>query len=77
MAIEFPEAYTIASQMKTSLVGRRFARVEIRPSAANVIKWGFSNLDKVDIAGEEISGVLSGMDGLVFCKRYPEALRIS
>ncbi len=58
MAIEFPEAYTIASQMKTSLVGRRFARVEIRPSAANVIKWGFSNLDKVDIAGEEISGVL-------------------
>jgi formamidopyrimidine-DNA glycosylase len=58
MAIEFPEASTIASQMKDRLLGRTFARVEIRPSAANVIKWGFSNLDKVDIVGKEITGIL-------------------
>jgi len=58
MAIEFPEAYTIASQMKDRILGRTFTRVEIKPSASNVIKWGFSNLDQVDISGKKITGVL-------------------
>lgn len=57
MAIEFPEAATISSQMKSCLPGRKFARVEIKPTAANVIKWGFSNLDKVDISGEQIEDI--------------------
>jgi formamidopyrimidine-DNA glycosylase len=58
MAIEFPEAFTITSQMKTCLLGRTFSRVDIRPSAETVIKWGFSNLDKVDINGRLITDIL-------------------
>lgn len=54
MAIEFPEAYTIYEQMKTVLLGRTIQRVEISNPKSSVFRWGFSNLDKVDIQGEQI-----------------------
>jgi formamidopyrimidine-DNA glycosylase len=57
LAIEFPEAFTICEQMKTVLPGRTIHRVEIADPNSSVFRWGFSNLDKVDIQGERINQI--------------------
>ncbi len=54
MAIEFPEAMKIAAQMSEILPGRVIERIEMSDTSASVFKWGFVNLDKIDISGSRI-----------------------
>lgn len=57
MAIEYPESTIIAGQMRQVLPGRTLARVDIRDAASTVFRWGFSNLDQVNIVGERITRI--------------------
>ena len=57
MSLEFPEMYHISRQMNETIVGKHISKVSITNPKAKIFEWKFSNLDKVDIAGEPISAV--------------------
>ncbi len=57
MAIEYPEAVVISSQMRQVLPGRSVVEVIIPNLKSTAFRWGFSNLDKVNISGETIRGI--------------------
>jgi formamidopyrimidine-DNA glycosylase len=65
MAIEYPEALKIAEQMSTTILGRRIVEVSIRDLTATAFRWGFSNLDKVDVADHIIESVTHHGDSMV------------
>ena len=54
MAIEYPEAVIISGQMRQVLPGRSIVEVVIPNLNSTAFRWGFSNLDKVNISGEQI-----------------------
>lgn len=54
MAIEYPEAVIIAGQMRQVLPERTVVQITIPNPKATAFRWGFSNLDKVNISGEQI-----------------------
>jgi formamidopyrimidine-DNA glycosylase len=57
MAIEYPEAVTISSQMREVLPGKSISTLTIRDPKSTPFRWGFSNLDKVDVRGEHIQAI--------------------
>lgn len=57
MAIEFPEALKISGQMKDVLVGRKISKIEIRDINSSVFRWGFVNLQDVDLTGRVINSI--------------------
>lgn len=57
MALEYPEMKQIASQMAERLPGRSVTRVSLRDPSISVFRWGFCNLDQVDITGQLIVGI--------------------
>lgn len=54
MAIEYPEGVTIAGQMRPLLLDRVIVKTVIRDVSSAVFRWGFSNLEKVDLSGQRI-----------------------
>lgn len=72
MAIELPEAICLARQMNGELRGKSIERVELGPVSASLIRQGFINLDKVDLAGMKLGSVSS--DGKwLFLKLAPDS----
>jgi formamidopyrimidine-DNA glycosylase len=57
MAIEYPEAYYIARQMEQSLIGRSLRQVNFRDTSSSVFRWGFVNLQRVDVTGQCIHAI--------------------
>jgi formamidopyrimidine-DNA glycosylase len=57
MAIEYPEAYYIARQMEQNLIGRSLRQVKFRDTSSSVFRWGFVNLQRVDVTGQCIHAI--------------------
>lgn len=57
MALEYPESTWIAQQMRQVLPGRRVEKVVIRDQTSSVFRWGFTNVDRVDLSGKTILGI--------------------
>jgi formamidopyrimidine-DNA glycosylase len=59
MAIELPEALTIARQMDGELRGKRIERVHLGEACASLIRQGFVNLHEVDVSHTTVEWVTS------------------
>ncbi len=59
MAFELPEAVTVARQMDRAFNGKTIQHVTLSEDCASLIRQGFVNLDRVDLAGKTIGPVTS------------------
>ncbi len=59
MAVELPEAVTLARQMHDVLKGKQIAEVHLDKRCDSLVKQGFVNLPQVDLAGRVIKQVTS------------------
>jgi formamidopyrimidine-DNA glycosylase len=59
MAIELPEALTLARQMAGELRGKRIERVHLGEACASLIRQGFVNLHEVDVSRLTVESVTS------------------
>lgn len=57
MSLEFPESSIIAGQMRSVLPQRRIMDVVIRNPESSVFRWGFVNVNTVDLRGKAILGI--------------------
>lgn len=57
MAIELPEALTIAAQMDHELRGNRIAAATLGPACASLIRQGFIQVNPADLAGRTVDCV--------------------
>lgn len=57
MAIEYPESSIISNQMRQVLPEQKIAQVLIQKPDSAVFRWGFSNLNQVDLCGEVIHSI--------------------
>jgi formamidopyrimidine-DNA glycosylase len=59
MALELPEALSLARQMDEALSGKRIDRVHLAEKCASLILQGFMNLHQVSLTGKRIESVIS------------------
>jgi formamidopyrimidine-DNA glycosylase len=59
LAIELPEALTLARQMDGELRGKRIERVHLGEACATLIRQGFVNLHEVDVSRMTVESVTS------------------
>jgi formamidopyrimidine-DNA glycosylase len=71
MAFELPEAFTVAHQMDGEIKGKTIARLQLSEASASLIRQGFINLDKVDLADRTVVSVIS-QGKWIFINLQPE-----
>ena len=76
MGIEYPESTVISGQMRQVLPERTITGVAIRDANAVVFRWGFSNLNQIDLRGSQINHIRQFGD-TIFVELGPYALVFS
>jgi formamidopyrimidine-DNA glycosylase len=72
MAIELPEARTLATQMNEVLPGKVIARLHVSDECASLIRQGFVNVRPADVTGKVI-GAVTSQGKWIFLKLEPDA----
>ncbi len=73
MGIEYPESSVISGQMRQVLPERTITGVAIRDANAVVFRWGFSNLNQIDLRGTQIDHIRQ-LGDTIFVVLVPYAL---